>query len=25
MKNLFVIGGKGIPFNYGGFETFVDK
>ncbi|MFJ7747977.1 beta 1-4 rhamnosyltransferase Cps2T [Peribacillus sp. NPDC097295] len=25
MKNIFVIGSKGIPSNYGGFETFVDK
>lgn len=25
MKNVFVIGSKGIPSKYGGFETFVDK
>ena len=25
MVNVFVIGSKGIPANYGGFETFVDK
>lgn len=25
MKNVFIIGSKGIPANYGGFETFVDK
>ena len=25
MKNIFIIGSKGIPANYGGFETFVDK
>lgn len=25
MKHVFVIGSKGIPANYGGFETFVDK
>lgn len=25
MKNIFIIGSKGIPSNYGGFETFVDK
>jgi rhamnosyltransferase len=25
MKNVFIIGSKGIPSNYGGFETFVDK
>ncbi|WP_415345719.1 beta 1-4 rhamnosyltransferase Cps2T [Clostridium perfringens] len=25
MKNIFIIGSKGIPDNYGGFETFVDK
>lgn len=25
MSNIFVIGSKGIPSNYGGFETFVDK
>lgn len=25
MKNVFVIGSKGIPSNYGGFETFVEK
>src|SRR5665647_1911621 len=25
MKNVFLIGSKGIPSNYGGFETFVDK
>lgn len=24
-KNIFIIGSKGIPANYGGFETFVDK
>lgn len=24
MKNVFIIGSKGIPANYGGFETFVD-
>ncbi|WP_413537197.1 beta 1-4 rhamnosyltransferase Cps2T [Carnobacterium divergens] len=24
MKNIFIIGSKGIPANYGGFETFVD-
>lgn len=25
MKNIFIIGSKGIPAKYGGFETFVDK
>ncbi|MFT5871501.1 MAG: rhamnosyltransferase [Clostridium sp.] len=25
MKNVFIIGSKGIPSNYGGFETFVEK
>lgn len=25
MKNIFIIGSKGIPANYGGFETFVNK
>lgn len=25
MKNVFIIGSKGIPANYGGLETFVDK
>ncbi|SHE37325.1 beta 1-4 rhamnosyltransferase Cps2T [Clostridium fallax] len=25
MKNVFIIGSKGIPANYGGFETFVHK
>ena len=25
MLNVFIIGSKGIPANYGGFETFVDK
>ena len=25
MKNVFIIGSKGIPANYGGFETFVDN
>lgn len=25
MKNIFIIGSKGIPSRYGGFETFVDK
>lgn len=25
MLNIFIIGSKGIPANYGGFETFVDK
>ena len=25
MANIFIIGSKGIPANYGGFETFVDK
>lgn len=25
MKNIFVIGSKGIPAQYGGFETFVDR
>lgn len=25
MKEIFIIGSKGIPANYGGFETFVDK
>lgn len=25
MKNVFIIGSKGIPANYGGFETFVDE
>ena len=24
-KNIFIIGSKGIPAKYGGFETFVDK
>ena len=24
MKNVFIIGSKGIPANYGGFETFVE-
>lgn len=25
MKNIFIVGSKGIPGNYGGYETFVDK
>ncbi|ALS35881.1 rhamnosyltransferase [Enterococcus rotai] len=25
MKNIFILGSKGIPANYGGFETFVDS
>lgn len=25
MKHIFIIGSKGIPSNYGGYETFVDK
>ena len=25
MRNVFIIGSKGIPANYGGYETFVDK
>lgn len=25
MKHVFIIGSKGIPANYGGFETFVEK
>ena len=25
MENIFIIGSKGIPANYGGFETFVDN
>ena len=25
MKNIFIIGSKGIPAKYGGFETFVDE
>ena len=25
MQNIFIIGSKGIPANYGGFETFVEK
>lgn len=25
MKNIFIIGSKGIPANYGGFETFVEQ
>lgn len=25
LKHIFIIGSKGIPANYGGFETFVDK
>ncbi|WP_410504527.1 glycosyltransferase family 1 protein [Ligilactobacillus salivarius] len=25
MKNVFIVGSKGIPANYGGFETFVDN
>lgn len=25
MKDIFIIGSKGIPSNYGGYETFVDK
>lgn len=25
MKNIFIVGSKGIPSNYGGFETFVDE
>ena len=25
MKNIFIIGSKGIPSSYGGYETFVDK
>lgn len=25
MKNIFIIGSKGIPSNYGGYETFVDQ
>ena len=24
-KNVFIIGSKGIPANYGGFETFVEQ
>ena len=24
MKNVFIVGSKGIPANYGGFETFVE-
>lgn len=25
MKNIYIVGSKGIPGNYGGYETFVDK
>ena len=25
IRNVFIIGSKGIPANYGGFETFVEK
>ncbi|NLZ45722.1 MAG: DUF1972 domain-containing protein, partial [Clostridiales bacterium] len=25
MQNVYIIGSKGIPGNYGGYETFVDK
>lgn len=25
MQNIFIVGSKGIPSNYGGYETFVDK
>ena len=25
MKSVYIIGSKGIPANYGGFETFVEK
>lgn len=25
MKNVYIIGSKGIPANYGGFETFIDR
>ena len=25
MKHVFIVGSKGIPTKYGGFETFVDK
>ncbi|WP_254048374.1 DUF1972 domain-containing protein, partial [Clostridioides difficile] len=25
MKDVFIVGSKGIPANYGGFETFVDN
>ena len=25
MQNIFIIGSKGIPAAYGGYETFVDK
>lgn len=25
MKNIFIIGSKGIPAKYGGFETFVEE
>ncbi|MCB5942947.1 DUF1972 domain-containing protein, partial [bacterium 210820-DFI.6.52] len=25
MKHIFIIGSKGIPAKYGGFETFVEK
>ena len=25
VKNIFIVGSKGIPGNYGGYETFVDK
>ena len=25
MKHVFIIGSKGIPANYGGFETFVEN
>ena len=25
MQNVFIIGSKGIPASYGGYETFVDK
>ena len=24
-KNIFIVGSKGIPANYGGFETFVEN
>ena len=25
MKDIFIIGSRGLPAQYGGFETFVDK
>ena len=25
MQNIFIVGSKGIPGSYGGYETFVDK